>query len=85
MKFNFDKLKEYKMYHILMPICLAVCKTKMKVQYIGKENVPKEGGFILACNHSSNFDPIALGALMSDRYILCQNRSFSKIRFPHGF
>ena len=61
MKFNFDKLKEYKMYHILMPICLAVCKTKMKVQYIGKENVPKEGGFILACNHSSNFDPIALG------------------------
>ena len=42
-----------------MPICLAVCKTKMKVQYIGKENVPKEGGFILACNHSSNFDPIA--------------------------
>lgn len=61
MKFNFDKLKEYKMYHILMPVCLAVCKTKMKVQYIGKENVPKEGGFILACNHSSNFDPIALG------------------------
>ena len=62
MKFNFDKLKEYKMYHILMPICLAVCKTKMKVQYIGKENVPKE-----------------------DRYILCQNRSCLKIRFPHGF
>lgn len=61
MKFNFDKLKEYKMYHILMPICLAVCKTKMKVQYIGKENVPKKGGLILACNHSSNFDPIALG------------------------
>ena len=45
MKFNFDKLKEYKMYHILMPICLAVCKTKMKVQYIGKENVPKEGPY----------------------------------------
>ena len=39
MKFNFDKLKEYKMYHILMPICLAVCKTKMKVQYIGKEKM----------------------------------------------
>lgn len=61
MNFNFNKYKEYKMYHILMPICLAVCKTKMKVQYIGKENIPKEGGFILACNHVSNFDPIALG------------------------
>lgn len=61
MSFNFKKFKEYKMYKVLMPICLAVCKTKMKVQYIGKENVPDEGGFILACNHSSNFDPIALG------------------------
>lgn len=61
MGFNFNKYKEYKMWNVLMPICLAVCKTKMKVEYKGLENIPKEGGFILACNHQSNFDPIALG------------------------
>lgn len=61
MGFNYNKFKEYKMWNVLMPICLAVCKTKMKVQYVGLENIPKDGGFILACNHQSDFDPIAIG------------------------
>jgi 1-acyl-sn-glycerol-3-phosphate acyltransferase len=28
----------------------------------GRENLPKKGGFILACNHISYLDPIVLGA-----------------------
>ena len=27
----------------------------------GRENIPAEGGFVLACNHVSNFDPWPLG------------------------
>jgi 1-acyl-sn-glycerol-3-phosphate acyltransferase len=27
----------------------------------GRENIPREGGFVLACNHVSNFDPWPLG------------------------
>lgn len=27
----------------------------------GRENLPQEGGFVLACNHVSNFDPWPLG------------------------
>ena len=27
----------------------------------GKENVPESGGYVLACNHVSNFDPWPLG------------------------
>jgi 1-acyl-sn-glycerol-3-phosphate acyltransferase len=27
----------------------------------GLENVPEEGGYVLACNHVSNFDPWAIG------------------------
>jgi 1-acyl-sn-glycerol-3-phosphate acyltransferase len=32
---------------------------RLRVQ--GRENVPASGGFILACNHLSNFDPWPLG------------------------
>src|SRR5687768_8474169 len=28
---------------------------------VGVENVPREGGFVLAANHVSNFDPWAVG------------------------
>ena len=33
------------------------------VRYIGRENIPAEGAFIVACNHRSNLDPflVALG------------------------
>ncbi len=59
--YDFSKIKEYKTYTALMPLAKAVCKTVQKCTYIGRENIPKTGGFILACNHMSTFDPIALG------------------------
>lgn len=31
-----------------------------RVKIIGKENVPKEGGYILCSNHISNWDPLVL-------------------------
>ena len=40
---------------ILMRIVLAVC---LRVKVSGKENVPREGAFILAVNHKSNYDPV---------------------------
>ena len=59
--YDFSKVKEYKLYTVLTPLAKAVCKTVQKCTYIGTENIPKTGGFILACNHMSTFDPIALG------------------------
>lgn len=32
-----------------------------KLEVIGRENLPKEGGVLLCANHISNFDPVALG------------------------
>lgn len=29
-----------------------------RVRYVGLENIPKTKGFLLACNHRSNFDPL---------------------------
>ena len=30
------------------------------LRYAGLENIPPDGGYILACNHRSNFDPVLL-------------------------
>lgn len=36
----------------------------------GRENIPREGGFVLACNHVSNFDPWPLGMPLWPRRFL---------------
>jgi 1-acyl-sn-glycerol-3-phosphate acyltransferase len=42
----------------------------------GKENLPKEGGFVLAANHVSNFDPWPLGLpLFPSRYLRFMGKS----------
>lgn len=30
------------------------------VTYIGQENLPEQGGYIVACNHRSMWDPVLL-------------------------
>lgn len=42
---------------ILIPIMKLLFWYKVK----GKNNIPKEGGYIVCSNHMSNFDPIFLG------------------------
>lgn len=47
-----------------------VLKTLFRHRAAGVENVPAEGGFVLAANHSSNFDPWPLGLpLFPRRYL----------------
>ena len=55
----------------------------MKV--IGRENLPREGGCIIACNHMSYLDPVALGAgcprqihYMAKKSLF-ENRLFAKL------
>ena len=63
-KFNFDKpLREKPItYKILYPIArLLIQHIKfIDVEFYGTENIPEKGGFILASNHVSGFDPITL-------------------------
>lgn len=60
MQFDFSKVKEYKLYQALRWVAVLFC-LRYKVTYIGKENIPQDGGFIIACNHQSGVDPIILG------------------------
>jgi len=45
----------------LYPFCkflsYLLVRVIFRMKYEGLENIPQEGGYILACNHRSNFDP----------------------------
>ena len=38
-----------------------VLRTLFRLRAEGKENLPRDGGYVLAANHNSNFDPWPLG------------------------
>ena len=40
---------------------MLLFKVLFRIKVYGKENIPKKGGFILASNHVSYLDPVALG------------------------
>ena len=56
----------------------------------GRENLPKSGGFIIASNHSSNLDPLLLGAAcvrtinFMAKEDLFRNRLFGRLIFLVG-
>lgn len=53
-------MKESKLYVILRPFIKAFIHIFVHPTYIGLENIPKEGRFILAGNHTSILDPLLL-------------------------
>ena len=55
-------------YKIFKVICRFWFGAVLKTKIIGAENIPKEGAFILAANHVSNWDPPFLGTFI-DREI----------------
>lgn len=58
-------------YRIVRAVALVYAKLFYRVEIIGKENEPKEGGCIAIANHSSLFDPIGVAvALKRDVYFM---------------
>ncbi|MCQ2480687.1 MAG: 1-acyl-sn-glycerol-3-phosphate acyltransferase [Clostridia bacterium] len=61
-KYNYDRpIKESKLYNFLRPLGKLVARCIFKVEYTGVENIPAEGGFILASNHIHMIDPLMIG------------------------
>lgn len=49
-----------------------------RIKVAGRENFPKNGGFIICCNHRSNFDPPILAATLPVKpYIIGKAELFS--------
>lgn len=43
-------------------LCFLCFKIICRLEVQGKENIPRQGGFIIAANHTSFLDPLVLGA-----------------------
>lgn len=49
------------LYNLVAAVSWPVIHGAFRLEVHGKERLPAEGGFVLAANHNSNFDPWALG------------------------
>ena len=57
-------------YNVVAALTWPVVHWLFRLHARGRENVPDEGGLVLACNHVSNFDPWPLGMpLWPQRYL----------------
>ena len=54
--------RNFVFYKIISAILRFLLLFVIRIKIRGRENLPKTGGFILACNHISNFDPVILVA-----------------------
>ena len=68
-KFNYDKVKERGIYDFLRPLGRFICRCFYKVEYTGMENIPEEGGFIMASNHIHALDPLLIAMGMKKRQL----------------
>lgn len=48
------------LYYIAVPLVWLFSHICFRIQVIGKENLPRKGGYILAPNHVSGFDPVII-------------------------
>ena len=60
--FDYETVRDHKSYDILMPIARIASGIAAKPKIVGLENVPEEGGFILASNHLTSFDPVHIAS-----------------------
>lgn len=67
--FDYSTIKESKIYDKLRPVGKTIVKMLYKVEYVGLENIPKEGGVILASNHVDALDPVFIGIAIEDRQL----------------
>ncbi len=49
------------MYWLGKILSILFCGLMFRIKVSGRQNIPKKGGFILACNHVSYLDPVVLG------------------------
>lgn len=67
-------------YYVVKAICWLIFKIFWKIDVVGIENVPKEGGLILASNHVSYLDPIVLAITMKRKIcFIAKKEAFNNI------
>ena len=72
------------LYFLVALLSWPVLKTAFRHRATGVENVPREGGCVLAANHWSNFDPWPLGLPLFPRRFLRFMGKSELFWFPLG-
>jgi 1-acyl-sn-glycerol-3-phosphate acyltransferase len=72
------------LYFAVGAVSWPVLKTVFRLRASGTENLPREGGFVLAVNHWSNFDPWPLGVPLFPRRFLRFMAKSELFWFPLG-
>lgn len=69
------------LYNTLVKLVKGFLKLFFRVEIIGEENIPKEGGCIVCANHISNWDPVFLVAFLTRRIYFMAKESLFRIPF----
>ena len=56
-------------HRIAQILSFLIFKIFFRLEIIGKENIPKKGGFIIASNHVSYLDPVVIGGAVLPRRV----------------
>ena len=86
-KFDYSKIKEYKIYDHWRGLLKFYRSLNYKVEYRGQENIPAEGGLIVASNHVQALDPllICLGIENRQTHFMAKKEVFSFPVIGHLF
>ncbi len=69
-------------YKIARLLCVWLVHLLFRMEIYGKENIPAGGGYILASNHRSNFDPIFVATgIKSQIFFMAKEELFEKSAF----
>ncbi len=67
--FDYSKITEGGLYDTMRPVGKILGKMLYKIEYVGTENIPENGGFILASNHVNALDPVFIALGMKNRQL----------------
>jgi 1-acyl-sn-glycerol-3-phosphate acyltransferase len=73
------------LYIVLRLLSAFFLKLLFNMQVIGRQNVPEEGGFIIASNHVSYLDPIAVGVAVPRKINFMAKEELFCNSFAHWF
>lgn len=78
-------MKKNYFYRFWRLVCIPIFKLKYRTKYIGTENVPDEGAYILASNHTNAVDPIMIGIGMKREVMFMAKEELFRNKFLGWF
>ncbi len=79
---SFAQVRMQPLYGLCHYILYTVQKAFFRGEIVGLENLPKDGGFLLASNHASHLDPPFVGAVLPHQLAFFARKSLWKPGIP---